>query len=88
MDDDLFRVVPKVHVLELDVTHYLFQFNRVGSICDFLIFIEEFEHSFSGRSGLLEHVRDVGELLDGPSERADILDKRLDVADGNGTPDR
>ncbi len=55
---------------------------------DLLVFIEEFKHPFSGRGGLLEHVRDVGELPDGSGKRADILDKCLDIANGDATPDR
>ena len=64
--------------LELDRLRRLGDLFRLG---------EELEDPLGRGGGLLQDVRDLGELRDRLGERADVLDEGLDVADGDRAAD-
>ena len=57
-------------------------------IRDLLFFIQKFENSFRGRRGGLEQVCHVGHLGNRLVKGADILDKGLDISDGDASVQR
>ncbi len=84
VDDDFVGHIPKVDILEFDVTIHLLQFDRLGGFHDLLRLRQELEDALRRRRRLLQHVGDVGKLRDRLCERADVLDECLDVAHGDG----
>ena len=53
---------------------------RLLGVGRFLRLVQKLKHALGGRGCLLQHIGDVGDLLDGLREAAHILDKRLNVA--------
>ena len=87
VDDDLIRAVAEVHILELDVSlrprRARPELRRLGH---FLCLVQELEDALGRGGGLLQDVRDLGELGDRLGEGAHVLDEGLDVADGDDVP--
>ena len=84
IDDDLIGVVTEVNILEIHTTFDLAQLNRCSGIGNFFRFSQELEDTLSSSHGLLENIGDIGDLGDRLGKGADILDKSLDITDGNG----
>ena len=73
-----------MNVLKLHTALHVGQLDRVSGVGHFLGFGQELEHTLGRRGGLLEHVGNVGKLRDRLREGTHILNKRLDVAHGDG----
>jgi len=56
---------------------------RVGAVRDLVCLIQELEDALGRGDGGLEDIGDVGGLHDGPGELLGVLNKRLDIADGD-----
>ncbi len=54
---------------------------------NFLGFSQELENTLCSGHGLLKNIGDVGDLRDRLGKRANILDKSLDIANGDGALD-
>ena len=79
VDDDLIRAVAEVDILEIHTTFNISYRNGILGVGNFLRFSQEFEHALSRSHRLLKNIGDLGDLRDGLGERADILDKGLDI---------
>ena len=84
-DNSLFRRVAKLDMLKGDLAV------NAGGVCPaggvsvlfFFRLTQKFKHALRSRRHTLQHVADLGQLLDGLGEVAHILDERLDVTNGD-----
>ena len=90
MDDGLFRRVAEPHMVK---AHLTVDDGGVGAVLRqggllFLGLVEELKDPLGGGRHALQHIADLGQLLDGLGKVLDILDKGLDITDGNDAPGR
>ena len=85
MDDDLFRIIAELHMLEGDVAVQMFKFYSVLRCRHLFLCFEEVEYTLGRRGHHLQHVAHLGHLLKRLGEITDILDKGLNVADLDGS---
>ena len=84
-DNSLFRRVAKLDMVKGDLAV------NAGGVCPaggvsvlfFFWLTQKFKHALRSRRHTLQHVADLGQLLDGLGEVAHILDERLDVTNGD-----
>ena len=88
VDDGFFRCVPEMDVGKCDLTLNQVRRERLLGVGRFLRLVQKLKHALGGRGCLLQHIGDIGDLLDGLREAAHILDKRLNVAHGDGAVQR
>src|SRR3990170_1184365 len=86
-DDDFVRSVTELNVLELHGALHGLWLDGIFSFRHFLVFIQEFKHPLGRRGSLLEYIGDIGNLRDRLRKRAYVLDKCLDIADGDSILD-
>ncbi len=88
MDDRSCRVIAEAHMVELDISANVCNGCRMLGGLLLLFLLEKFKDALGCRRHRLQHIGHLCELGNRLCEIADILDKRLNVADGNHTRDR
>ena len=86
VDNGLFRCVAKSHVVERDLAVDGGGVGTAGGVglLVFLRLVQKFKHALRRSGHALQHIGHLRQLLDGLCEVFDVLNKRLDIADGDG----
>mgnify|MGYP006965417733 CR=1 FL=1 len=88
MDDGLFRIVAKAHVLELHVSLARRRVGKKRGLVAHLGLVENLEDALGAGNRGLEGIDDARQLADGPCEVAHVLRERLYLTDGERADDR
>ena len=83
LDNHLLRMIAKAHMIKGDFTADIFRVIVVPGGLFFLLLVQKFKHALGGCRHGLEHIDDLRNLLNGLGKVADILNKCLNIADGN-----
>gem|GEM_PF-2878692 len=88
VDHALLRLVTKGNMLKINIALHVCQFQRVLCCLHFFRFFEEFKDTFACRSHRLHLIEYLCDLLHGLGEVLHILDKRLNVTNGDRAANR
>ena len=87
MDDHLIRIVTKAYVLKFYVSDYFCHICRLLHDLIFFLFFQEFKHTLCRCCHGLHLICYLCDLLDWLCETLHILDKRLNITNGNNSTD-
>ena len=85
VDDGLVGSVAETHMVKGDLSVNIGGVGAVGGVCQLLFFrlVQEFEHPLGSSGHALQHIGHLRKLLDGLGEVFDVLDKGLNITDGD-----